>query len=228
MNRHFLVAALLLGLTSACANMQTPPNVDRSSLVATSGADEALERIALIRELIYFGSKDKNPLALVTAARMTRALPTFEGREPKKLVASPTTTIVISQVYDNSVDGMLKRARQFAGRDRRVLAEIEVVAALPKAKPGGTAYMHALNSKVSDEYEISHKAGERAVIYIEAQEEDQYLQLTVLDDLGNVVCQGDRQRAQTRCAWTPLRDGKFKFRITNPLGESVQYVLFTN
>jgi hypothetical protein len=232
----FLLAAAL----GACAQpaaptpspSSSPPPADGTANfdnAATPGpADEGLERIALIRELIHVGTKDASALELITAARMVRGLPVYESRLPVRLVPGRAQKQLVSDIYNSSVDGILKRARSYAGTDRVLGTLILEVEAMPRAKPGGAAYLYSIGAGATDTYELTYEAGKRAVIYIEAQEEGHYLRLGVVDADGRHVCTGDRQLEQAHCTWTPRQTGKFRFQVVNPTKEPLNYLLFTN
>lgn len=229
----FLLALACTGCAqSPAATMAMPvspaANVDIAAANAPGGPEEAVERIVMIRDLIHYGTKDANALALITAARMTRGLPVYESRMPVRLVPNQGQKVAVSQIYSDSVDGMLKRARRLSGNDRLLATLIREVEAMPKPAPGGAAYVYGIANGSTDEYELTYPAGKRAVIYIESQDEDLYVRLNVSDEAGHHVCTGDRRLAESHCIWTPKRAGKFRFSVENASGKPLNYLLFTN
>lgn len=223
-----LVGTSALALSLSKAEAADPANIDRLALARSGGPDEVLERIVTIRDLIHMGLQEKDALPLVTAARLTRRLPIIKARTATKSGATVTGTMPLAEVFDASVKGMLKRAREIAGSDATMAKLIDGVAAMPKTEHVGDVSFNTVAAKGKDEYDITHAAGERAVVYVEAQEEGGYLRLVVLDEGGNTICTAFRQRVNAYCAWTPAKAGKFKVRIENTLERSQEYVLFTN
>ena len=206
------------------------PNID-PSIVATSAETETIARIAVARQLIQIGLKDKDPLPLIVAAKIFRQLPPFKGAPPKKLGTSDKQEPFVesmSEVFSNSVDGILKRARDYAKGQADLVALIDDVAGMSSRGAGGIIYVDSVPMKAATVYEITFEGKKRAAIYIESQEEDGSIGLIIRDAGKNSICEDRRGGPLAYCEWTPRETGPFNIEITNSQDRKQDYVLVTN
>lgn len=199
---------------------------------ATSVEVETLRKVNLARQIIQLGMEDKDPLALIVAARIFREIPPIEGPPPKKIDGNLATDRhsdkeVMSLVLDRSVGNLLKKAREFAGERQDVLGLIDDVAEMSPRGAGGIVHLdHILGGK-TDTYEITYEGMKPAALYIEAQG-DADLDLSVQDKAGNEVCKDARRGVTSMCEWMPKQTEPFVIKVMNTKDQDIEYILLTN
>jgi hypothetical protein len=232
--RHFvqpLVAALL---ASACiapvfAQSKSGPNKDEKSVtqVGPVGAD------ALAYELYSYGVSAKDPLAVVTAAAMLAKNPPTETKREKTVEGGPATDTQKKGPAIPDAAAMIETARSMAGNNTVLRGIIDdVAAAAGKGAIGGPKYSNSVvQSGYTDNYTVPMKGGELAEVFVKG-DGDTVLRVTVLDEFGNVICDGDDSggpgRTTLRCGWQPRWTGPFKIKIRNTGRMANAYRVETN
>lgn len=193
---------------------------------------ETLRRVNLARQIIQLGIEDKDPLALIIAARIFREIPPIEGPPPKKIGGYLASDRLagdgkMSVVLDNSVGNLLAKAREYAEGRQDILGIIEDIAAMSARGAGGIVHIDIVPSKTTDIYEITYEGMKPAALYIEAQE-DVDLDLEILDGQGNNICSDSGTGVTSYCEWMPKKTDAFVIKVMNKGSLEVDYILLTN
>ncbi len=193
---------------------------------------ETLRKVNLARQIIQLGIEDKDPFALIVAARIFREIPPIEGPPPKKISGNlaedrSTGSEQMSLVLDHSVGNLLKKAREFAGDRQDILALIEDIAAMSPRGAGGVIHLDQILSGKTDAYEITYEGKKPAALYIEAQDNVD-LDLRIEDKAGKKICEDMRQGVTSLCEWDPEETAPFVIKIINTDDTPTEYILLTN
>jgi hypothetical protein len=215
------VSAALVGLSSV--NAQT---VTRASASLTS-----IDRLALVRSLAHYGRESKDPLALITAARLRSSIATqnrdSKSREEVAGNGPPASSLALL-APSLSRDGLLADARTYAGGDRVLLAMIdETTASAPKGRVGvrpASSIKGSVRGGATELMLLNFYRGQKAEIFLATEG----LELTVQDEKGRSVCAEAATDQRGLCSWTPRSNGPFYIRIKNPSKAGSAFELFTN
>jgi hypothetical protein len=194
------------------------PNVDRSPLPDSPTA-AAIDQLRLSDALADFGEHNADPLALIEAAKIRKLLPApLNGSNE-----APS---------DLGWESLLARAAQLAGPDPMVKSLIADVRRL-KARdipviPLQIKILHKqIRQKGADRAEVRFLAGELAVVYVHPVH-GAGLELSVYDDLNNLICSAGGSAEGPECRWRPRRDGSYLIDVRNDSAADVDYELAIN
>lgn len=182
-----------------------------------------LQLAALSARLYAAGIADGDPLLVLTAARLRKAI-----------APEPTDRAAIAGTAGTGVpltwEEMLVGAETLAGDDADLLGLIaDARDETMKGVASGPVYnIGTLANGGADTYPpIAFRAGEYAEIYVEAKDATD-LNLTVLDAEGRLVCSDTDISSIAYCGWTPAEAGSFTLKIDNKGPLSASYALMTN
>jgi hypothetical protein len=166
---------------------------------------------SLALDLIRYGDRNQDPLALIQAARMHQAL----GSRIKEGSS-------LSQAL------LLERARVYSkGRQDLALLIDDVAAAGSRGAQAGPILEHFL-APVNElqKLVVRFTGGVRATFALNA-DEPQRLEVEVLDAQGKPVCFRSGE-ATRECSWTPSTTSDYQIRIRN-VGPTIrEYSIFHN
>jgi hypothetical protein len=172
-------------------------------------ASFAAQTLAL--DLVRYGDRKKDPLALIQAVRMQQVL----GTQIK--VGSPLSNALL-----------LQRARSYSqGRADLALLIDDAAASGSRGAQIGPILEHFL-APVNELQKliVRFTGGVRATISLNA-EEPQTLEIEVLDSVGKPVC--IRSGAASReCSWTPSATSDYQIRIRNVGSSTSEFSVFHN
>jgi hypothetical protein len=207
-----LAAGLLLSSVSALVYAKGEPtqSVGRASKAGVLLLPDASDQ-SIALDLVRYGDRKKDAMALIQAARMQQAL----GTQVKE--GSP-----LSQAM------LLQRARSYSnGRADLALLIDDVAASSLRGSQTGPILEHFL-APVNELQKliVRFTGGVRATFSLNA-EEPQKIEIEVLDAQGKPVCV--RSGAATReCSWTPSATGDYQIRIRNVGSTASEYSVFHN
>jgi hypothetical protein len=243
MKREFTMSTkLILGaalgaviLTGASAVAQTAP---ASSPYERAGTNEApkgtsttatpAERLKTSGDLVAIARETKDPLAMITAARIRASVATTDKERTKVESGSPKDTTKTAGAA-LTVDQILAEATALAKGDKVILAMIaDVKASASKGRVGGPGRSTTVvRANAVDSFTETFRGAERAAVYVEG-DGDTDLDLFVYDENGNMVCSDTDGTDRMICAWTPRWTGNFTIRVRNWGGVYNQYSIVTN
>jgi len=205
-------------------------NVDRDKR-GNSPQSQAVARAALADQLARYGDQNKDAMALITAARIqaqlgvqeAKADKTTEGAKPDPK-AKPA-----GAARDVTVEGLLARAKQYAGGRKDLIALADEVAKTGTrgAVGGPKRSVTDVQARSRDIFNVSFRGGEPAVVAISG-DGDTDLDLVVKDENGNVVCRADGASDDEICRWTPRWTGSFRIEVQNLGNVYNRYRIMTN
>jgi hypothetical protein len=181
------------------------------ALPAQAEAPAPLRQARLSAELYARAAASGDPLLMLTAARLRKALD-LTGEAPLPL----------------DWPAMLDSARPLAAGTPLAAAIEDLAAETAKGVASGPVYRLAdlapgAETKVED---LTFRGGAYAEVYLEAAAGN--LDLTVRDAAGKLVCADTDPGPIAYCGWTPAADGLFLLTITNRGPAATDYALMTN
>jgi hypothetical protein len=231
-SQRLLVAGMTAGLMalslSAIAQTTAAPaqtGTNRAAAAAAPAAQSPVESIRMAHALIRYGDQNKDPHALITAARILQATGSSAFRGERAGGAAGATKAATDP---RSVPALLQRAKAMANNRADIVAAADDVASQgTRGRDGGPARARSIvNTRSTDVYRLNFRGGERAVVLVSG-DGDSDLDLFVFDENNNLVCKDDDETDDMVCAWTPRWTGQFRVEIRN-LGVANEYVIATN
>jgi len=192
-----------------------------------ASAATAVSQLALAAELVAYGDKNKDAMALILAAKIQKKNPTHEEKRKKSSKGGGKDDKKAGKA--DSTDAVLARARKLAGKDKGLLALVADVADMSSRGLSGGAgsTRDRVLARSTDIFELTFKGGERAEILIKG-DHDTDLDLYVYDENGNDICKDTDSTDTMYCRWSPRWTGKFRIEIRNLGSISNIYTLETN
>jgi hypothetical protein len=222
--RSFAVAAVGAAcIATAVAAPQKGPNKGAAGKPGATAM--AVDNLRTAAALVRYGDSAKDPLALITAARIIRESGASESKAERvggKADAAKTKPDPLS------ADEVLARAKTLAaGRpDLLALADDVAKGSTRGAVDGPGRKRTVVGRGGIDQYRVTFRGGEAARVFVSG-DGDSDLDLYVYDDNGNMVCRDVDSSDDMICAWTPRWTGNFTIRVRN-LGMANQYVILHN
>jgi len=205
-------------------------NVDRDKRDSSPHSQAARVVLAILADqLAVEGDRNKDAMALITAARIQAQLGMRTGKDdkttqgkldPKARPAGPAR--------DMTVNGLLERARQYAvGRKDLIALADEVARMVERGREGGPLVrMTEIQAGLHDFWAIKYGGGEPAAVAV-SHDGDADLEVFVRDESGNTVC-ATRAGGGETCRWMPKWTGLFRIEVRNIGIVSTRYRIITN
>ena len=189
--------------------------------------DQPVEQLQMSSDLLAFGRKTKDPLALIVAARVMKALGgTDADRKPEGRAATEAAQKSGQPV---SADSVLAEARDLAKGDKIVTLLVDETAGMAPATSEGQPRTHqdTVQPAGTDVYTVVFTGGQLAEAGV-AGDADSDLDLLVYDDNDHLVCRSAGSGDREYCRWWPRWTGTFRIEVQN-LGTAANlYRLATN
>ena len=181
----------------------------------TSAQADAVAQSALAEQLIEYGDRNKDALALITGAQIKARLGVQEGPADKKETkgGDPKSGKPGAQ-RDTSVAAVVARAKQYAGDRKDLIALADDIGKTRGAANGPRNGVTEVNARARDIFRVTFRGGEPAIVAISG-DGDTDLDLHVLDEAGNVICRADGPGDDEVCRWTPRWTGQFRIEVHN-------------
>lgn len=224
----FLVGLLTVSLSAVAQTASAPKKAGANRAPSATGAPTAqspVESMSTAYALIRYGEQNKDPLALISAARILQTVGASPFRGER---AGGTPGEAKSPTDSRSVESLLLRAKTMAGNRADIVALADDVAqAGARGRVEGPGRTRSVvNTRATESYRLNFRGGERALVLVSG-DGDSDLDLFVFDENGNLICKDDDQTDDMVCAWTPRWTGTFRVQIRN-LGVANEYVMATN
>lgn len=235
-----LAAAASLALALSCGRFAlagstpegTPAPPPQKGVNIASGpkmpaADEPIELLQMSADLLAFGRRAKDPIALIVAARVVKALGGTEAnRKPDGRAAGDTMPKNGQPVTAESV---LAEARELAKGDKIVTLLIDETAALGSgtAEVQPRTHHDTVQPGGTDVYNVVFTGGQPAETGI-AGDGGSDLDLLVYDENDHLVCRSAGSSDREYCRWWPRWTGPFRIEVQNLSGAANYYRLATN
>jgi hypothetical protein len=207
LNIFTMLALSGFALSSVAADV----NVDQE---AKAPGDPLMTNMTLIRQLTDVGLEQKDPLMLMTAAKLYAITPTQDTKRTKESEGGRNSTKDSELVID--LDSLLDYAKDYSGDNEIYLAMIsEIESVKTRGRASGPAVTtDRVNAGATDTYRVTYRGNELAEILI-IGDGDTDLDLYVYDENGNDICTDDDYTDQMYCSWVPSWTGEFTIRIKN-------------
>jgi hypothetical protein len=221
-------AAVIVGLSVASFGLQAAEKksgVNRGAVAPASASSSAVENLRTASALVRYGDAAKDPLALISAAKIMRANPTTESQAKREM---PKTTESKNTPDMMDVDAVLARAKALsAGRADLIALADDVAKTSARGAEGGPKRSRTIvATRGSDVFRATFRGGERAAVVVSG-DGDSDLDLYVADENGNQICKDEGPTDDMSCVWTPKWTGTFVIRVRN-LGVANAYTILTN
>jgi hypothetical protein len=232
----FVGLALSLSISAAAMAGSVPdgtpaPPAQRGVNIANGpkapATDEPIERLQMSSDLIAFGRKAKDPLALIVAARVMKSI----GGSEVDLKPETRTTAADAQKPGppTSADAVLAEARDLGRGDKITTLLADETANIPPVAGGGERKNHqdTVQPGGTDVYRVVFTGGQLAEAGI-AGEGGSDLDLYVYDNNDNLVCRSAGSSDREYCRWWPRWTGPFRLEVQNLGSVANAYRLTTN
>jgi hypothetical protein len=208
-----LSSPLLAGSVSDGPVPQPQKGVNLANGPKAPAADEPIARWQMASDLLAFGRDIKDPLVLVIAARITKALGGMEvDLKPEgKAAGSPQKS-----GQPVSADSILVEARDLAKGEKITNLLIEETTAMGVGGGAGQPKTHqdTVQAGATDIYSVVFSAGQLAEAGI-AGDGSGDLDLLVYDENDHLVCRSTGSSDREYCRWWPRWTGPFRIEIQN-------------
>jgi hypothetical protein len=189
--------------------------------------EEPVARLQMSSDLLAFGRDAKDPLALIVAARVMKALGGTEvGLKPEGRAA---TDSVQKPGQPVSPDSILLEARDLANGDKITGLLIDETTALPSglAAEHPKTHQDTVQAGSTDVYSVVFTGGQLAEAGI-AGDGGSDLDLLVYDENDHLVCRSAGSSDREYCQWWPRWTGPFRIEIQNLGAVANLYRVATN
>ena len=193
-----------------------------------ASAATAVSQLALAAELVAYGDKNKDAMALILAAKIQMQNPTREGKQKKTSKGGGKDDKKSGKA--DSTDAVLARARALAKGDKGMLAMVDDVADMTsrgRTKGAVSGHRDRVLARSTDSYKLKFDGGRLAEILIKG-DHDTDLDLYVYDENNHEICKDTDSTDTMYCKWTPRWTGTFTIKIKNLGSISNIYTLATN
>jgi hypothetical protein len=221
-----VVAGLFVAASvPAFAGMKRMPNVGDKVSSEKHPVAASVETLHTAEMLLRYGYANKDPLALITGAKMKKASGATETVF-ERLSGKPGAAKSKADVY--SVEAALAEARTLAAGRADLIGLADDVAKMGGrgAVGGGKTTTTVVDNRAVDNFKVRFEGGEPARIVVSG-DGDSDLDLYVYDENDNLVCSDNDSSDDMICSWTPRWTGTFKVRVRN-MGMANRYTLVTN
>jgi hypothetical protein len=222
-----LSSPLLAGAVLDGSTPQPQKGVNIASGPKAPATDEPIARLQMASDLIAFGRDTKDPLVLVVAARIIKALGstevdlTPEGR--------PATSNAQKSGQSIPVDPILAEARDLAKGEKITNLLIDETSTMGSAVVAGQPKTHqdTVQPGTTDVYSVVFSGGQLAEAGI-AGDGSSDLDLLVYDENDHLVCRSTGSTDREYCRWWPRWTGLFRVEIQNLGAAANLYRVATN
>lgn len=198
---------------------------------AAMAGSSALKQLTLAQDVFAYGLEMQDPLAVLTAAKMTAAIHVTD-------VARDTQTRPGDNASEGSDDAgdliveaaeMYAIAAEFAGGDDYLIGLIEDAEAEgSRGRLGGASRsLNRLQSGYVDMVKLEFEGGKLAELAILGAD-GANLDLKVTDAMGNTICNEQGVSDKLYCAWTPEANGVYFAEVENVSSRRNSYYVLTN
>ncbi len=197
-------------------------NIDKTAELPA--ADDTV-RLFLASELVVWGRRHQDPVALVTAADVLSQVGTQQadwiitssGGKPSD--KTPGTPMTLSSV--------IAEGRMLAADDEDLQALLsEIEARRPRGPVGGPKQAsERIEAGALQRFTVDFIGGEPASVYL-IGDGDSDLDLLIVDETDTEICAGSRNADRELCRWMPRWTGSFTIYVKNQGGYYNDYQIF--
>lgn len=220
-----LATTALVGLSAPVLAETKGPNVDTSA----TGTKGGVATMAMAQDLYALGMAQKDPLTVLTAAKLAASVEVKEVEQKKETKGEELAGQ--EDGVDAPVDAaaMLASAKDLAGEDEVLAALVEDAAAQgSRGRIGGaSSTLSRLPAGRSDVWEIPFYGNSYAEVAV-VGDGDANLDVLVTDENGNTICYDVSWSDKVYCDFVPAWNGYFYVTVQNNGRKRNSYYLMTN
>lgn len=209
----------------------TPPPPPQKGVNISGGpkapaTDEPIARLQMSSDLLAFGRDTKDPMVLIVAARIMKALGPSEvdlKPEGRAVAGSQKAGLPVSP------DSILAEARDFSKGDKiiNLLIDQTVTAGVAATAEPPKTHQDTVQAGASDIYSVVFNGGQLAEAAV-AGDGSGDLDLLVYDENDHLVCRSTGSSDREYCRWWPRWTGPFRIEIQNLSAGANLYRIATN
>lgn len=221
-------AIVSMALSASYVNAENKgPNIDKDQ--KSDAATSAFSDLALAERLISYGDKNKDSMALILAAKIKKSNPSKEVKREKTSEGGNGQETSKADKASNTAADVLTRARKLAGKNKGLLAEVDLVSGMKSRghARGPQISRTKVRARRTDVYRMKFKGRKTAAIVVNG-DHDTDLDLFVYDNNGNRVCSDTDSTDTMICRWRPRWTGTYTVKIKNYGKVYNRYTLRTN
>lgn len=220
------VVVLAVGLSALSMAVAAPTkgkNQGPAGKVTESA--QAVQTVRTAEALARYGDAAKDPLALITAAKILKEAGTSESTA-QRVTGKDGEAKNKPDAY--SVEAVLQRARALAaGRQDLIAIADDVAKTSSRGAIGGPGFKRTVvASNGTHTYRVNFRGGEVARVLVSG-DGDSDLDLYIYDENNNLICKDDDATDDMICQWTPRWTGSFQIRVRNR-GVANDYKIYHN
>nr|HMN87418.1 hypothetical protein [Bauldia sp.] len=207
------VAGALAAAGQTAAFAEEGTNVSQEE---TKSGDSVAKMYAMARDLVEYGRKNNDALALIVAAQMRQSVGLTEV-DRKPVTEGAAGAAEADPTPELTVQAILDEAKAMSGDDEMIVGLADdVLAAATKGRTVGPGYnVVTLPGNSTDSYgNVSFDGGSYAEVYTEGSGRTN-LDLYIYDENGNLVCSDTDSSDIAYCGWTPRWTGGFTIKVIN-------------
>ncbi|RTZ17281.1 hypothetical protein EJ063_00425 [Vibrio aquaticus] len=199
-------------------------NIDKESKVAP---DSTISNLIVANNLAMKGVEDKDPLLLITSAKLIKLNSVEQKDREKKSEGGTKSTKQERARYDAQT--LLEYAEEWSGDNDAYASLIKQVENLStRGRIGGNAiHSDRVEAGAVDTYVVPFYGREVAEVAV-IGDGDTDIDLHIYDHNGNLICEDTDATDTTYCYWVPRFDGDFIITIKNYGSVYNAYDLLTN
>lgn len=195
---------------------------------------EAVDRLALALRLAAYGDREKDPIALLAAARILKQTPSTDGKREKEVTgeAAEKAKDAPKKPMDAAplaAEDLLKKAQELAGDDVHIKALAQAIEAEKSrgATRGPVRHRDQAQGRTADRFTIEFQGGEIARVAVSGDHSTD-LDLYVFDQNNNMIVSDTDATDTCFVEWTPRWTGPFQVLVVNNGQTANVYDLYTN
>lgn len=219
MRQGFLIAAAMLVMGSPVAAQEpTPAPTAPPAATPAAPADPFAQAIAA-RQVADFARRERDPLAMLTAARMLQQVPMSEDKAQGEASFSPETLFAEAKALARDDQALLLQIRMAQSSGRGVVASAfgkGLVRRVLDVDPRN-AYRFTVTAKGGEPLRIGAIGDIGTTMYIR-----------LLDASGKQICLDDNKDYAPVCAVTPRASGQYRVDIGNRSTARSRTVVLSN
>ncbi|NOH97516.1 hypothetical protein [Vibrio sp. 99-70-13A1] len=216
--------SILIASSYACMVTAADMNVNQE---AKAAKDPHIANLSLVQQLADVGFEQKDPLILMTAAKIYAMTPTKEMERTKESEGGVESKKTTDMTVD--FDSLLDYAKEYSGDNESYLAMIsEIESVKTRGRTSGPAIStDRVEAGATDTYYIRYR-GDRLAELMIIGDGDTDLDVYVYDERGNSICKDDDYSDKMYCSWVPAWTGEFEIKIKNRGNVYNVYDILTN
>ena len=191
----------------------------------------ALKQLTLAQDVFAYGLEMQDPLAVLTAAKMTAAIHVTDVTRDTETRPGDTIAGGVDETEAPIMNAaeMFAIAADLAGGDDYLIGLVEDAEAEgSRGRLGGASRtLNRLQSGYVDMVKLEFKGGELAELAILGAD-GANLDLKVTDERGNTICKEQGVSDKLYCAWTPETNGVYFAEVENVSSRRNSYYVLTN